>query len=78
MTTPPRSLEPTAAAQPLSFSYPSMVYDCRIGFVICLFTFRPILCCKGCMNTTTHQNLDIQGTINGYRKAAFSKLGVAV
>ena len=30
------------------------------------------------MNTTTHQTLDIQGTINGYREAAFLKLGVAV
>lgn len=34
MTTPPRSLEPTAAAQQLSFSDPSLACDGRIWFAI--------------------------------------------
>ena len=60
------------------FPDPSLAYDGRIGFTIFLVTFRPIPCCKGCMNTETNQTLDIQGTINGYRKAAFWKVGLAV
>jgi hypothetical protein len=40
----------------------SLVDDCRIGFAMFLVTFRPIPCCKGCMNTRTDQTLDIHGT----------------
>ena len=35
-----------------------------------LVTFCSILCCKGCMSTTTNQTLDIQGTQFNYAEAA--------
>jgi hypothetical protein len=52
-----------------AFPDPSLDYEARIWFAIFLVTFRPILGCKGCMNTTTNQTLDIQGTQFDYAAA---------
>jgi hypothetical protein len=54
-----------------AFPDPSLAHFCRIWLAVFLVTFHPILCCKECMNTTTNQTLDIQGTQFNYAAASF-------